>query len=32
MDNAAIIEDGTPEHIFDSPDSPRLASFLKAVL
>ena len=32
MDNAVILEEGTPSHIFDSPDSPRLASFLKAVL
>ncbi len=32
MDNAAIVEDGTPERIFDNPSTERLAAFLKAVL
>ncbi len=32
MDNAAIVEEGTPEQVFDAPKSERLAAFLKAVL
>ncbi len=32
MDNAAIVEEGPPARIFDSPATDRLAAFLKAVL
>ncbi len=32
MDNAKIIEEGTPEQIFDTPQSERVASFLRAVI
>ena len=32
MDQATIVEEGTPEQIFENPQSERLQSFLKAVL
>ncbi len=32
MDNGAIIEEGEPDSLFDSPGSDRLAAFLKAVI
>jgi ABC-type polar amino acid transport system ATPase subunit len=32
MDQAKLVETGTPEQIFDAPESERLQSFLKAVL
>ncbi len=32
MDNGAILEEGEPDRLFDSPESERLAAFLKAVI
>ncbi|MBQ4501497.1 MAG: amino acid ABC transporter ATP-binding protein, partial [Spirochaetales bacterium] len=32
MDSGKIVEDGTPEQIFENPQSPRLKDFLGKVL
>ena len=32
MDNGRIIEEGTPDRVFDAPESERLGSFLQAVI
>ena len=32
MDGGSIVEQGTPEKIFESPESPRLQDFLRNVL
>jgi polar amino acid transport system ATP-binding protein len=32
MDNGAVIEEGTPEHFFTSPDHPRAKQFLSQIL